>query len=65
MAAVVDFCYNQRMKTPVLIAEKTLQKIAESPEDFARLFLGSCGTDALEDFIDRIRSIWDREGSHK
>jgi hypothetical protein len=48
-----------------MLSDQTLQKIAEDPEQFAREFLYYAGTDALEDFIDRIREIWDEEGSHK
>ena len=47
------------------IAARTLQKIVEDPDEFARLFLNECGTDALENFIDRIGEVWIKEGSHK
>lgn len=48
-----------------LISAKTLVKIAESPEEFARLFLETYGTDALENFIDRLSDIHINEGVHK
>ena len=48
-----------------LISVKTLKNIAESPEEFARLFLENCGTDALEDFMDRMFDTWSNEGCHK
>jgi hypothetical protein len=48
-----------------LIAKRTLLKIAESPEEFARLLLEHIGTDATEDFMDRLYSVWSDEGCHK
>ena len=48
-----------------LIAPQTLLKIADNPEEFAQLFLETYGTDALDDFIDQIREVWSKEGSHK
>jgi hypothetical protein len=48
-----------------LVAERTVKKIVESPEEFARLLLEIIGTDATEDFMDRLYSVWSDEGCHK
>jgi len=53
------------MPEPKLIAVRTLKKITESPEEFARLLLENIGTDATEDFLDRVQNIWIDEGCHK
>jgi hypothetical protein len=54
------------MKPPKrLVSPRTVKRIAESPEEFARLLLGEIGTDATEDFLDRLWAIWSAEGCHK
>jgi len=53
------------VKEKKLIAVRTLLKIAESPEEFARLLLENIGTDATEDFMDRLFTVWSDEGCHK
>jgi hypothetical protein len=49
----------------VALSKQTLQKIDEDPEEFARQFLESVGTDRMEDWMDEVYRVWSDEGSHK
>lgn len=46
-------------------SKKTLQKIDEDPEDFARQLLEFIGTDGMEDWLAEVQRVWYEEGSHK
>jgi len=52
-------------KPKALVSARTVKKIAEFPDEFGRLLLENIGTDATEDFMDRLYAVWSAEGCHK